>query len=174
VFLRGFGTQGTANGQFMFPGAVAVDNQGNVFVADSTNNRIQEFSSQGTFLTKFGEHGSADGQFERPTGIAVDSHGFVYVSDTDNSRIQVFGLGAPAIASATLSGKRLTIEGVGFGNSPAVTINGAEVSTFITASSDTGVTLKAKPKKLNLHAGDNVLLVVGANDVKSAPFILKL
>ena len=42
---------------------VAVDSSGNVYVADSGNNRIQKFDSNGTFITKWGSTGTADGQF---------------------------------------------------------------------------------------------------------------
>jgi len=112
---------------------------------------------------------------EEPSGVAVDSQGNVFVADTYNSRIEVFGLAIlPEIAMATLSGKRLTVQGSGFGNAPRITINGADVTGFIAKSSDDAITLKGRPGRLNLHAGDNVLLVIGANELKSAPFILTL
>ncbi len=43
VFLRKWGTQGTADGQFRYPYGVAVDGAGNVYVSDRRNNRIQVF-----------------------------------------------------------------------------------------------------------------------------------
>ena len=51
---------------------IAVDSSGNVYVADSDNNRIQKFDSNGNFITKWGSNGSGDGQFNGPIGIAVD------------------------------------------------------------------------------------------------------
>ena len=75
---------------FIIHDGVAVDSSGNVYVADTNNNRIQKFDSSGTFITKWGSSGTGDGQFEYPTGIAVDSSGNVYVADTDNHRIQKF------------------------------------------------------------------------------------
>ncbi|MDQ3903790.1 MAG: PQQ-dependent sugar dehydrogenase, partial [Thermoproteota archaeon] len=72
---------------------IAVDpSSHNVYVADTANNRIQVFSSNGTFLSKwggYGGYGSGNGTFNHPEGIAVEQ-GIVYVSDTDNHRIQVF------------------------------------------------------------------------------------
>src|SRR5438876_663229 len=85
-----WGSQGTGNGQFKNPSYVAVDSSGNVYVADSGNNRIQKFNSDGTFITKWGSTGTADGQFRGPDGFAIDSSGNVYVADYGNNRIQVF------------------------------------------------------------------------------------
>ena len=74
-------------------GALAVDALGNVYVADSGNQRIQKFSADGTFLWKFGGPGANDGQFgpdKGPQGLAVDASDRLYVADFDNDRIQVF------------------------------------------------------------------------------------
>lgn len=74
-------------------GALGVDALGNIYVADSSNHRIQKFSPGGTFLWKFGGPGTALGQFGNeagPQGLAVDASGRLYVADTDNHRIQVF------------------------------------------------------------------------------------
>ena len=59
-------------------------------MADTGNNRIQKFTSNGTYITKWGESGSAEGEFSSPSGIATDTSGNVYVADTDNNRIQKF------------------------------------------------------------------------------------
>ncbi len=81
---------GTGNGQFNSAGGVAVDSSGNVYVADTNNNRIQKFTSSGAYMTQWGSSGSGDGQFSNPNGVAVDSSGNVYVADTYNNRIQKF------------------------------------------------------------------------------------
>ncbi len=72
------------------PRGVAVDGSGNVYVADTSNHRIQVFTASGTFLRKWGDNGTGDGQFIYPSDIAVDGSGNVYVADTSNHRIQVF------------------------------------------------------------------------------------
>jgi len=72
------------------PRAVAVDESGNVFVADFVNNRIQKFDSKLEPLLAWGRRGSRPGEFKDPCGVAVGPGGEVYVADTWNSRIQVF------------------------------------------------------------------------------------
>ena len=81
---------GTGDGRFYEPNGVAVDSQGNVYVADTSRSRIQKFDSEGNFLTKWGAFGSANGQFRYPGSVAVDSQGYVYVADAGNRRIQKF------------------------------------------------------------------------------------
>jgi hypothetical protein len=62
----------------------------NVYVADWSNNRIQKFSSSGTFITKWGSIGSGNTEFDHPTGVTTDSSDNVYVSDQNNARIAKF------------------------------------------------------------------------------------
>ena len=74
-----------------------MDATGNVYVADTFNNRIQRFTSNGTYLAPLGGPGSGDGQFSQPWGVAVHASGDVYAADTGNGRVQVFGsLATPA------------------------------------------------------------------------------
>ncbi len=72
------------------PFGISVDTLDNVYVADTGNNRIQKFTSDGNFIKKWGRLGTDPGKFSRPNGIAVDTSGNVYVADTDNNRIQKF------------------------------------------------------------------------------------
>jgi DNA-binding beta-propeller fold protein YncE len=72
------------------PYRVAVDSEGNVYVADTGNFRIQKFDTDGNFLTQWGSYGTGKGYFRSPWGVAVDSVGYVYVADTGNNRIQKF------------------------------------------------------------------------------------
>jgi hypothetical protein len=91
-FSAKWGTFGYGDGQLIGPRSIAVDPSGNVFVADpdSLRDRIQKFTSTGTFLTSWGGHGSGDGQFDFPFRIAVDASGNVFVADANNYRIQEF------------------------------------------------------------------------------------
>ena len=62
-----------------------------IFVADSDNNRIQEFYTNGTLVRKFGGYGNLDGEFRSPNSIAIDPNSSrIYISDSGNSRVQVF------------------------------------------------------------------------------------
>lgn len=81
-------TQGKDNGQLNFPRGLAVDNAGNIFVADTNNDRLQKFSPTGVFISVMGKRGSGPGQFLEPGGIAVDSGGNIYVADVSNHRVQ--------------------------------------------------------------------------------------
>ncbi|MGA7370618.1 MAG: 6-bladed beta-propeller [Nitrososphaeraceae archaeon] len=84
-------TAGSEPGQFDGPAVVAFDSDGNVYVTDSGNQRVQKFTTDGSFITQWGEEGEDDGQFSTPEGLAIDSaSGKVYVSDTSNNNVQVF------------------------------------------------------------------------------------
>jgi len=87
---EGNGASGDGPGQFNHPAAVAVEASGNVYVADSGNNRIVKLSASGTVLGEWGSRGSSDGRFNDPTGVAVDGAGNVYVLDRENNRVEVF------------------------------------------------------------------------------------
>lgn len=85
-----FGGEGGDDGQFLRPWGICCDRQGRIIVADRSNNRVQVFRPDGTFLFKFGSQGSEPGQFDRPAGIAADAQGRIVVADKDNHRVQVF------------------------------------------------------------------------------------
>jgi hypothetical protein len=75
---------------FNRPYGVAADSSGNVYVVDRNNNRIQKYSSTGTYISKIGTAGTGNGQLYYPQGIAVSLVGNIYVADTGNNRIQMF------------------------------------------------------------------------------------
>lgn len=108
------GVSGSANGtgtaaRFGFPMGVAVDDAGNVYVADTDNHTIRKITSAGEVTTLAGLAGTsgiADGtgnaaRFSFPMGVAVDGAGNVYVADTDNQTIRKI---TPAGAVTTLAG----------------------------------------------------------------------
>jgi DNA-binding beta-propeller fold protein YncE len=90
-----WGTKGRAlDGQIVLdrdlPTGVAVDEQGNIYVAATGQDRIAKLTSSGQVVTMWGTHGSGPGQLDHPTGLAVDTKGNVYVADTYNNRVQEF------------------------------------------------------------------------------------
>jgi sugar lactone lactonase YvrE len=93
--LRKIGTPGkkhtlTAPGTFSLPVGVAVDGDGNVYVTDTFNNRVEIFDADGAFVSQFGKNGDGPGDFERPKGIAVDGDGHIWVADGAQDRVKVF------------------------------------------------------------------------------------
>lgn len=78
-------------GTFNEPWGVAVGTDGSVYVADTWNHRIQEFSPQGSFLNTWGVYGLPDSLngFYGPRDLVIDSQDRVFVADTGNKRISV-------------------------------------------------------------------------------------
>lgn len=91
------------NGKFFGPTNVALDGQGNLFVADTMNYRVQIFDPSGKFIRAFGAQGDRPGEFIRPKGIAVDSEGHVYVADAEFNNFQILTAdGQPLLAVGVL------------------------------------------------------------------------
>jgi hypothetical protein len=91
TYVTKWGSNGTGNGQFNSPYAIAVDPSGNVYVTEYNGARIQKFTAAGTYITKWGTAGTGNGQFNSPSGIGVDPTGtYVYVVDEFNYRVQKF------------------------------------------------------------------------------------
>src|SRR5271169_4421532 len=93
--LRKIGTTGhdhelTTPGDLAKPTGVAVDKEGNLYVADTLNNRIEVFDADGVFIRTWGKNGDVPGYFARPKGVAIDSDGHVWVADGMQDRVQVF------------------------------------------------------------------------------------
>jgi DNA-binding beta-propeller fold protein YncE len=92
---RKMGTTGhkhelTTPGDFAKPTGVAVDKEGNLYVADTLNDRIEVFDADGGFIRTWGKNGDGPGYFARPKGVTVDSDGHVWVADGMQDRVQVF------------------------------------------------------------------------------------
>jgi DNA-binding beta-propeller fold protein YncE len=89
AFVDGFGEEGTNEGQLKSPVGLALNAEGDIWVADSANNRIEKFAPGGQLLAAYGTRGSSNGQFISPWAMAIDkTSGNVYVADLGNSRIE--------------------------------------------------------------------------------------
>ena len=80
----------TPNGSFMWPTSVALDKEGNAYVADEWLNRISVCNKNGEWIDKWGTVGDGDGEFNRPSGLAFDAYDNLYLVDSLNHRVQVF------------------------------------------------------------------------------------
>ena len=100
-FLESWGSMGEGEGEFSFfegpidvytefGGEVAFDRDGNAYVADMANQRIQKFAPDHTFLTAWGEEGYQEGQFSRPFNLAIDAADNIYVADFRRNNVQQF------------------------------------------------------------------------------------
>jgi hypothetical protein len=112
--FAGSAAQGDVDGvtnvsEFNYPGGVAMDSSGNIYIADTADDTIRKIAANGivsTFAGSPGVSGSVDGTgtnalFNVPQGIAVDVSGNVYVADTGNDTIREI---TPAGAVSTLAG----------------------------------------------------------------------
>ena len=97
TFLETWGSSGAEEGQFDLRakgpyalGDVAFDTDGNIYVADTGNSRVQKFARDRSFLLAWGDEGKGDGQFMAPGGIAVSADGTVYVTDEGRLDVQMF------------------------------------------------------------------------------------
>ena len=89
-------TRGVGEGDLGLPRGTAVDNDGRLYVVDTSNHAIRMYrvgtakAPTPKYLASFGEEGTLDGRFEFPNGIATDSRARVYITDRENNRVQVW------------------------------------------------------------------------------------
>lgn len=135
------GTLGSIDGsgtgaRFAYPYGVAVDNSGNVYVADHNNHTIRKITSGGSVTTLAGVagvYGAADGaggaaRFSGPTGVAVDGNGNIYVADSGNNTIRKITAAGVVSTFAGSNGAAGSADGTGssarFNNPQGVSVDG--------------------------------------------------
>ena len=107
--------------QVNFPAGLAVDNAGNLYIADSGNHRIRRVDTSGiiTTIAGTGEPGysgdggpAAEAQLASPVSLAVDADGNVYIADLGNYRIRVLTQASPVSAPTRLTATAVSYNGV--------------------------------------------------------------
>lgn len=120
--LLSFGGRGIEPGKFKDPVGLNVDKEGNIYVPDSNNFRVQVFTPQGKLKTTWQGKGrdNAEG-YTVPRGISFDRQGFAWIANTLAAGVSVTDAG----------GKRLVIFGEGESENDSMTL---PTSTFIDAN----------------------------------------
>ena len=90
IYARTVGIGSFTEGAFSYPADVAVASNGNIYVIDSNQDKVQVFDSNYNLLFAFGSIGYGNGQFITPYAIAVDANNNVYVLDYSRDDVQVF------------------------------------------------------------------------------------
>jgi NHL repeat len=147
-----FGTQGSGDGQLLYPQGVAVDDdpgslsRGDVYVADWQNNRVEKFTAAGAYISQFNGSDAPGGPFSRPNDVAVDpKSGDVWVAaggvvdkfDSEGKYAAVQLTGTPAGATITGAAPFGTAWGVAVDPSSGdvyVTDNGRDVVDEFTSA----------------------------------------
>lgn len=84
------GKRGIGPGEFNLPRDVAIGVNGQIYVVDGGNFRVQVFDQGGKFINSFGSVGKQLGNFARPKEVATDQSGNVYVVDAAFGNFQIF------------------------------------------------------------------------------------
>lgn len=87
--VRSWGSRGSEPGKFNFPVGMAQDSQGNLYVADSGNNRVQKFDPLGHYLSSL-SYTTVDNKPLHPFSLAIDSKDSLYVGDFSAGRVVKF------------------------------------------------------------------------------------
>ncbi len=91
-FIRNIGELDSDDENILFhqPADIAFDKEGNIYVLDAGNQRIQKFGPDGSYLATIGRQGEGPGELQFPLSLDIDGEGYIYVPDMGNQRIQVY------------------------------------------------------------------------------------
>ena len=118
---------------FNYPSDVAVDAQGNIYILDAGNARIQKFGPDGNYLATIGRKGQGPGEFVMPGNITFDKDGNLVVADSTQSRIHVIIGGGADVRSIVVKDERIYgVRPLRSGNY----VGRGSISSFPTATGD--------------------------------------
>ena len=89
--------RGVGDGDLGLPRGLAIDDQGRLFVVDTTDHMVRLFTvgssptAHPAYVGSFGDEGHDDAKFTFPNGLATDTRGRVYIADRENNRVEVWG-----------------------------------------------------------------------------------
>ena len=180
--IIGTGTSGfsgdggaAAAAELSYPSAVAVDAGGNIYIADTGNNRVRLMTTDGNIATIAGtgdasyngDNGAAlDIALDNPGGVAVDGQGDVWIADTGNNRVRMLAAtqtvvtpppqlikvtlanGASLVAGSLAPGEIFSIFGQGMGPATAVTGSFDQSGALSTTLGNVQVLLNGTPAPL--------------------------
>ncbi len=160
-------SQSNVDGDFNSPRRIAFDSQGNFYVSDGGNGRIQQFDAAGNWLRSLGSPGSAPGQFNQPEGLAVDSQRHIYVADTANNRVQKYAAGQWQVwgGPGSAPGQFANPEGLAVdGNDNVYVADGVNYrvqkfqpdGSFVTSWQQIGADVLGYPHDIAVDSSDNI------------------
>lgn len=85
-----FGKAGSGEGELFHPTNLARGPEGDIYVVETSNFRVQRFTAEGKVVRSYGSVGTALGSFARPKGIAIDKAGRMLVGDAAFQNVQIF------------------------------------------------------------------------------------
>ena len=160
-------------------GAAAGGPGDDIFVADTGNNRIDNFFPNGTLLTSWGSLGAGSGQFNAPAGIALSGTPNLYVADAGNNRVQAFDLSGGYITQWGVAGSGIgqfstpfgiavdgvdTVDVVDQGNNRVQQFSGAGVFRTSWGSPGSGSGQFNTPYGIAIDASHNVYVADAGNN----------
>jgi DNA-binding beta-propeller fold protein YncE len=168
TLLQSFGAFGSGPGQFDHPLGAGVGDNGNVWVVDAINDRVQEWTAGGSFVRAVGSTGSGRGQFRLPEDVEARG-GFVYVSDCYGQRVQRFDVAGLKPAGEFTDGLRCP-QGLDVGPGGEVWVADTFNDRVLAFDPSSGAVLKTfgslpRPRDVAVHpASGDVYVAVDADD----------
>ncbi len=74
------------------PFSATIDKDGNVYILDAGNFRVQKYDRNGKYILSFGGEGQGPGEYKDPERIGIIFGKFIYIGDTDNNKVEIFDL----------------------------------------------------------------------------------